>query len=541
MANPALAQLSAPERSTAAQDSLQTRELYYFSLYRVLLAVLLAGLAFSPWALDLVELRSPMLVQSVAAIYLLTTSALFLLRRRWPLTRLVVLGAVFDLIAAAAALHGLPDFALTVVVVSVLTVAGAAVLLPLTAGLTIAAAAGLVVLLETLLARFGDPTLTRSLPQVLVLAAVYLAAARGASWLAAQQRSAQALADRRGLDLANLAQLNELIVQRMRTGVLVIDEMNLVRSMNESAWVMLGQPVREGLPALRRVNAALAQRLSQWREQQRNTSEPLKPGDELPELIVSFARLDARDGRITLAFLDDTSLLNRRAEQLTLASLGRLSASIAHEIRNPLAAISYAAQLLAESEDLSEADQRLVEIVRNHCSRVNGIVENVLQLSRRERSRPEALDLAAWVQDFVADYLATHEVGEDQLRAVVRQQSVLALVDPQQLQQVVWNLVQNGLTHGRLPGQPAQVAVVVHRSGTPPLPIIDVIDRGPGIPPKVAAQIFEPFFTTSEYGNGLGLYLARQLCEANSATLSYVPLAAGGSCFRIMLNPSRLA
>jgi two-component system sensor histidine kinase PilS (NtrC family) len=136
---------------------------------------------------------------------------------------------------------------------------------------------------------------------------------------------------------------------------------------------------------------------------------------------------------------------------------------------------------------------------------------------------------------FVDEYKSGNDIGKDQLRAISQPRQVEALADPQQLQQVVWNLVQNALRYGRMPDEPARVAVVARLGGDKGPPLIEVMDRGPGIPPKVAAQIFEPFFTTHEFGTGLGLYLARQMCEANQATLEYVPVAGGGSCFRITL------
>jgi len=182
-----------------------------------------------------------------------------------------------------------------------------------------------------------------------------------------------------------------------------------------------------------------------------------------------------------------------------------------------------------------DEDKRMVEIINNHCSRVNEIVENILQLSRRERSRPESIDLSVWATHFVEEYKSSNDLGSDQLRAVTQAIHVEALADPQQLQQVVWNLVQNALRYGRLPGEPARVLVVARLQTDKGPPLIEVVDRGPGIPAKVAAQVFEPFFTTYEYGTGLGLYLARQMCEANQAGLEYVPVAGGGSCFRITL------
>jgi two-component system sensor histidine kinase PilS (NtrC family) len=231
-------------------------------------------------------------------------------------------------------------------------------------------------------------------------------------------------------------------------------------------------------------------------------------------------------------------LLSRHTEELTLSSLGLLSASIAHEIRNPLAAIRYSAQLLAESPELNAEDKRLVDIVNNHCTRANDVVENILQLSRRERSRPESIDMNAWILAFVEDYKQSNDLGGDHLRAVTQNRTIQAMVDPQHLQQVVWNLVQNAIRYGRQPNQPARVNVVARLATDKGPPLIEIVDRGPGIPPKVAAQIFEPFYTTHEYGTGLGLYLAKQMSEASQASLEYVPVAGGGACFRITLTPA---
>jgi two-component system sensor histidine kinase PilS (NtrC family) len=136
---------------------------------------------------------------------------------------------------------------------------------------------------------------------------------------------------------------------------------------------------------------------------------------------------------------------------------------------------------------------------------------------------------------FVNEYKDGNDIHHDQLRAITQSRQVEVLADPQQMQQVVWNLVQNALRYGRLPDEPARVAVVARMATEKGPPLLEVIDRGPGIPAKVAAQIFEPFFTTHEFGTGLGLYLARQMCEANQASLEYVPVAGGGSCFRITL------
>jgi two-component system sensor histidine kinase PilS (NtrC family) len=187
---------------------------------------------------------------------------------------------------------------------------------------------------------------------------------------------------------------------------------------------------------------------------------------------------------------------------------------------------------------MDSTDQRMVEIITTHCVRLNVIIENSLQLSRRERSRPESVDLNAWVLAFVEEYRQANDLGGDYLRAVTQNRTIQAVMDPQHLQQVVWNLVQNALRYGRQPNEPARVMVVARLASDKGPPLIEVIDRGPGIPPKVAAQIFEPFYTTHEYGTGLGLYLAKQMSEASQASLEYVPVAGGGACFRITLAPA---
>ncbi len=287
----------------------------------------------------------------------------------------------------------------------------------------------------------------------------YFATATLCIVLGKQMRETEALAEQRGIDLANLAQINELIIRRMKTGVLVVDDANRVHRWNESAWALMGNP-KPGVRDLGSVAPELSRRLYHWRTTGKLDNTAVALAEGAPEVIPRFTRLTSSDDNNVLIFLDDTSLVSRRAEELTLSSLGRLSASIAHEIRNPLAAISYSAQLLAESEELSDADKRMVEIINNHCSRVNEIVENILQLSRRERSRPESLDLSLWAVHFVEEYKTGNDIGQDQLRAVTQARHVEALADPQQMQQVVWNLVQNALRYGRLPDEPARVSVV---------------------------------------------------------------------------------
>ena len=512
------------------------RELRVLNIYRVFQALVYTALSLSSLALVGMPLRFPAVARFTALFYLLLALAVLAHDLRSTRALVVSAGAFLsvDVIAAFLAAVAIPAAHTGIAAMLVINVGAAALLLSPRLGGLFAALATLAMIAQALLVT-GETDVGHALVEAGLFGVAYFATAALCFALGSQMRASEALAEQRGTDLANLSQVNDLIIRRMRTGVLLVDDANHIHQINESAWMLMGNPGVEQRD-LGTVAPELSRRLYHWRTTHEHDPNAVALADGTPEIIPRFTRLSAHDDSYVLIFLDDTSLVSQRAEQLTLTTLGRLSASIAHEIRNPLAAIRYSAQLLAESELISETDQRMVEIINNHCGRVNEIIENILQLSRRERSRPESLDLNHWAARFVDEYKEANDVGQDSLRPLLYPRPVEALADPQHLQQVVWNLVQNALRYGRLPDEPARVMVVARLASDNGPPLLEVIDRGPGIPPKVAAQIFEPFFTTHEYGTGLGLYLAKQMCEANQANLEYVPVAGGGSCFRITLT-----
>lgn len=512
------------------------RELYFFNLFRVLQACIYTGLAFSPLAIAWLDLRFPLVGRVNALLYTAFATILFLRTER-VLARVVpsiTLAVILDIVAAVVAIASIREPQSGIAILLMFNIGAGALLLPQWRAGLLALFGAIALALGVTIVRAYDSSYEIGPLESILFGTAYLASYGMFNVLGKQMRATEALAEQRGTDLANLSQVNDMIIRRMKTGVLVVDDANRIHQINESAWMLIGRP-KPDLRDLGTVAPELSRRLYHWRTTGKTDTRAVALAEDVPEVLPRFTRLSPNEATNVLIFLDDTSLVSRRAEELTLSSLGRLSASIAHEIRNPLAAISYSAQLLAESEDLVEADKRMVEIINNHCARANDVVENILQLSRRERSRPELVDVNAWVTNFVEEYKASNDLAMDQLRAVTQPRLIDGLFDPQQLQQVAWNLVQNAIRYGRLPGEPARVAVIARMLGDKGPPVVEVVDRGPGIPPKVASQIFEPFFTTHEYGTGLGLYLARQLCEANQAALEYVPVAGGGSCFRITL------
>src|SRR5690606_2270594 len=511
----------------------QHRDLYFYGLYRVLEAGLLALMLFGP-ARELIGAPvHPLLGKATAVAYLVAAVVLLAWtlrasRLRWP----VLVGIVVDITAATLAIHALPSAASGIALMLVFNVAAAALLLPLRLGLAGGGLAGLAMVGEYVWATLAGPANDRPMAEPVMFAVSFLSIAMLSYLLGRQIRESHALAERRGGEVADLAAVNELIIRRMRTGVLVVDGKGTVRLANEAAIGLLGDSGPGGPRELSRLAPALQQRLQAWLGGAPVEDAPLTLGPDQAEVLPRFARLLAH-GDTALVFLDDGALVSRRAESMTLATLGRFSAGLAHEIRNPLAAINYATQLLQESAEISTADQRLLQIIHHQCQRTNGIVESVLELARREGARPELLELGPFVQRVVADYRQLTPVEQATINVVPKDRAS-ALVDPRHLQQVVTVLLQNALAHGHLPGNPALVDIVVQVVDGHP--VIDVRDRGPGIREEVRHKLFRPFFTTSEHGTGLGLYIARELCRANEATLECVASEERtGTCFRIGL------
>lgn len=524
--------LSLSTASAQPAQDYQRRELYLFALYRVLEAGLLALLVFGPIAKLQPQAGHEALVAGVSIAYFAMSLLLLMqARKAKSLTSPTLTGVGIDIVVATLVAHAVPSAGSGVALMLLFNVGSASLLLSLRTGLIVAslASAGLAAAyLWTLLIEQQQP---RPLAELMMFTVSFLAIATLTHQLRVQMRATEALAERRGAEAIRLAEINELIIRRMRTGVLLVDREAQIRLANEAAMLLLG----EGAAGTRRLAEAapeLALRLSEWLRSGLGNDTPLRLGGDQFEVVPRFARLLANSDN-TLIFLDDTSLVSRRAESLTLAAMGRFSASLAHEIRNPLAAISYAAQLLEESRELPDGDRRMVQIIHQQCMRTNSIVESVLGLARRERATAEHIELVSFLRNFIEEFRQSVPDETDNITLAAPQPLVPALVDPKHLHQILTAMVQNARRHGHLPGEPARITLNAYRLDD--APVIDIIDRGPGIPEAVVPQLFRPFFTTSEHGTGLGLYIARELCRANGASLDYVPVPGGGCCFRISM------
>ncbi len=428
----------------------------------------------------------------------------------------------------------------------VLSIGAGALIMSRQAATLFAAIAAIAVLVQQTLSHLYGLTTASEYTPAGLLGAIVFGIALAAQPLARRLRESEALARQRSVDLANLAQLNEYIIQHLREAILVVDSDDRIRLINESAINLLG--LRGDVTGKRL--EAIAERLwsltSTWRDSGARFAvdgQTFIGADGTTVLTPQFAPIGAAgQGRpaALLIFLENTSELAERVQQTKLAALGRLSASIAHEIRNPVGAISHAGQLLGESETLGAPERRLTEIIHNHTGRVNKIIENVLELSRRGTTQPSELVLADWLDGFVHEFTTTMRLERDTLAIDCPDPTMPVRFDTSHLSQVLWNLCENAVRYAAGDGQTPIARLRCGRMSTNNRPFLEVLDHGPGIEEDSRVRIFEPFFTEASDGTGLGLYIAREMAQCNGAALVYQPRDGGGSCFRLIFaDPDR--
>ncbi len=374
-----------------------------------------------------------------------------------------------------------------------------------------------------------------------VLGAIIFTIASAANPLARRLQESEALARQRGIDLANMAQLNDYIIQHLRESIVVVDKAENIRLINQSAAEHLGADQRKTGDSLATVSPELQRILLGWRidEHRNNAPGSFTSANGTAQIDVHIAPLIGREDGPVLIFLEDSSLIAEKVQQTKLAALGRLSASIAHEIRNPVGALSHAGQLLEESPQTGDYERRLLDIISTNSKRVSEIVDNVMRLSRREPPNPQSIALIDWIREFTTEFASTIEIPHDRVE-IVDADEIEVQMDPGHLRQICWNLCENAV-HYADPVEHGQVITI--RCGRLPgnrRPFLEIADRGPGIPDEMREQLFEPFATGRVGGTGLGLFISRELCECNRATLIYEIRHGGGSVFRLVFaDPKR--
>jgi two-component system sensor histidine kinase PilS (NtrC family) len=530
----------------ADEPDLTWRVLTTLNAIRVLVAVGLLSLFFAGGDPRVFGDQIPALFSATAAGYLVfaVVSVMSLYKRWLPLGVQSVTQSVVDIVAIVLLMHASGGIESGLGGLLIIFIGAGSLVLPLQFPTILAALATFALLGEQLYSQLSNTAIDANYPAAGIVSAIIFAMALATRPLGRRIQASEALARQRGVDLRNLSQLNEYIVQHLRESIIVIDVNDDVRLSNTSATQLLGISEEvSGLP-LRSVFEPLADYLLRWRQDPDLTSHPeftvISTSNNLPVTahLAPLGKNGVRGGPV-LIFLEDASLMNERVQQSKLASLGRLSASIAHEIRNPVGAMSHAAQLLAEAE-ISDADMRLTEIIKTHSSRVSHIIDNMLQLSRRETSRPERLTLNSWLGEFAEEFSRTLELQEGEFSVAKIDEELEVRMDPSHLRQVLWNLCDNAIKYASETGGIMVEIQAGRLQGHQGRPYVEVLDHGLGVDASTAEKMFEPFYTERQGGTGLGLYISRELCELNRATLLYLDRPGGGSIFRIVFaDPDR--
>ncbi len=522
-------QRQSPVKGDTLPDS-YWRSLLYFNVYRLVAALILLALASS--FEKIVQGNQALLFWTCAASVVLAGAGILGNVLRSPAFQLQLgFAVVSDMVLVVAMVYASGGVRGGLGLLLFVTLAAGGLISRGRLALFYAAIATVAVLVEETLQLVHTVDEKPEYLHTALLSIGYFAVAWLAHELAQYTRESEQLAAQRGVDLANLAQVNELILRDMADGVIVVDEQARIRTRNAATDELLGPLPLADAPPLKEYSPELAEWLTGWRANPTNRFMIMRSPVSIKQMRVRFVPIGESELQGTVVFLEDLSREQIQARQIKLAALGRLTGSIAHEIRNPLASISHAAELLQE-ESIDETGRKLVRIIRDNVSRLDRLVRDVLELNRRDRAKPEAIASASYLRAFLEEFQQVEKTEAGVISLELNAESDL-YCDPNHLHQVLWNLMRNALRHCRC--QPGSIRVCLSRSPMPSMLQLDVMDDGPGVAADKVGQLFEPFFTTESQGTGLGLYIARELCEANGGALDYVEVSPGAH-FRVMLR-----
>ncbi|HEY6241960.1 MAG TPA: ATP-binding protein [Burkholderiales bacterium] len=506
--------------------------LKYFNFYRMavaaifLLAALIFGDALSLGSHDLVAFTYASVIYLALAVAFHVT-----LRKMQAYFNLqLTLHVVTDVLLIVVLMYASSGIRSGLGVMLLISLAGAALVSRGTLMLFYAALASIAVLLEQSYWVLVHDASTANFLQPGLLSIGYFVTALITNRMARRLILNERLARQRGADLADQLRINKLIIRDVQDGVLVVDANGLVHLHNPRAADLMGRLVPE-LSQVEDYSEELAQRLAAWRAGQGASSVSMRIAESGRLVRGRFVSAGVAGGSFSLVFLEDLSKLQEQAQQLKLAALGRLTANIAHEIRNPLSAITHAGDLLHE-EQRGPQKERMVQIIRDNARRLERMVHDVLELSRRDRVQPETIRVRPYLLTFIEEFTQNENIPGENF-SIEAADDVAIDFDRTHLNQVLWNLLHNAWRHCRK--QAGSVRIVVSRRAN--RVELHVIDDGGGVAAELQTQLFEPFFTTFSSGTGLGLYIARELCVANGASLDYLDRGPGAD-FRILWQES---
>jgi two-component system, NtrC family, sensor histidine kinase PilS len=525
------------EKSDSNTPQPDWKALFLFNIYRLTVATLFTGVVLAGVSPSFLGQFDQRLFLVTGWLYLCFGIFSFVtIHHRWLSFRLQVFGQVLlDILAIIILMHASGGIGSGLGMLLVVTIAGGSLLTEGRTAFFLAAVASIGVLIQVALGDIYYLFAYANYTQAGLLGISFFATAFLAHTLAKRVRMNERLAEQRGIHLQFMQQLNAQIVQHIQSGIVVIDILGRIRLFNESARQLLGLNEQPNGRTLKSVAPNLAEHVSLWKKSGKGEKSPLfRPEHGEVDVIATFMELTRGGSVNVLIVLEDASVTNQRAAQLKLASLGHLAGGIAHELRNPLSAVLNAAQLLAQFPHISPDEARLTEMIVDNAQRMNSIISIVLDISRREEPNSQHFDVQNWLHTFVGEFIIQHSLSSNDMVLHTPYETLMVYFDTGQLYQVLNNLCENGLRYSQ--GTPL-LELKTGISSESNRPYVDIQDHGQGMTKQTENQIFEPFFTTERpRGTGLGLYLAKEICEANQASLQLISNSKQGCCFRIYFS-----
>ncbi|MBT8132870.1 MAG: PAS domain-containing sensor histidine kinase [Gammaproteobacteria bacterium] len=385
-----------------------------FNYLRGTLALFFITVYLNGWLLDLTPsgYANPDLFITVALIYFIL-SILFIsgmLRRKPGLDTQVIIHTLVDISCVVMLMHATGGVRSGLGMLLIISISMTSLFLHKRVTILFAAISALAVIAEQIYSQFIFPDYSPAFSQAGMLGILIFITAILSAYTAKRLKESEKIAKVASQELESIVQMNEHIIRSMRTGIMVIKNNGVVLMNNNAALELLGLTSIEQGDNLKNLSIDLYNRFNDWNNDSIQNHQPIQQKQGLPDLQPGFSHIDQSriphekiKGR-TLIFLEDATQLTQRFQQVKLASLGRLTASIAHEIRNPLGAISHASQLLSESTTLGRAEARLADIIQDHARRMNITIENILELSRRRSPAPTSIKLRSWLKEFAHAY-----------------------------------------------------------------------------------------------------------------------------------------
>lgn len=498
-----------------------------YTLYRIILGLFLLSLYFFTKSSGLGESNPKLFIYSLVLHLLVLIPALWLpspLKSSDPLYKTIPF--VVDLIVLILVIHSSGSISSSLTALVFVTVATASMLLLTRYALLIAALAALGLMFEQFYYGLSDGNIGPVIPTAAGLFGIgFFGVSLAMRNLATRLERSETLTHKQHIAIRRLEKLNEQVVARMLTGVVVFDQQLIVQLANRSARNYTQSSLTIGSPIPTTIKGAY----QEWLQNTSQHPSPLPASASRPELEIRFAPLDAIT---TIAFIENRSQLIQQAQALKLASLGQLTATIAHEIRNPLSAISHAAQLLEES-DISEQDQPMINIIHRHVERLNRIVSNIMSVSQGHPPSPEKIHFLSFLDQLMSRW-QEQGLPVSRIQHKVPNKSFTVTFDPHHLGQVMENLVTNALKY-------SDTAVTIHASHHESgIPQVAISDNGTGVASEHQHRLFEPFFTLGKDGTGLGLFLSREHCQSNQARLTYQDNQPGARFVITFAHPNKI-